>query len=252
MSENISGYEERLVAFVDILGWTHATSRLPALSLLQTLQPILDRGNFHNQHYRQSLVDRYGGQVNPMMLKVQFAFFSDCFIISMPMNFHGRIYSAVSELILPLLNEGFVLRGGVVAGNIYHKDNIVFGPALIRAYEIEQNEAKFARILIDKSALEAIRPNEDDAVMLDHLGDWIIDPFPYIVKTNETNEEALLSSLFDPSTIIKVLKERVLEHVDRPRIRDIWRFQTKVCGLSLDKYGAAADGWTKDLHALAA
>jgi len=34
-------------------------------------------------------------------------------------------------------------------GNLYHKSNLIFGPALIRAYELESKYAIYPRIIVD-------------------------------------------------------------------------------------------------------
>ena len=46
-------------------------------------------------------------------------------------------------------SQGVWVRGGVTVGNILHDDDVVFGPALNRAYELESKVAKFPRIVLD-------------------------------------------------------------------------------------------------------
>jgi len=243
-------YEDRLVAYVDILGWTQATETKHAWELLQTLQPVIDRGSFHNEYMRQTALEKHGDRVNPVMLGVQFGFFSDCFVSSVPASFEGRIYSIVSDIMRPLLKQGFVLRGGIAAGKLFHQDNVVFGPALIRAYRIEQDEAKFARILVDRSALLASGAHEHNAVIQDHLGNWIIDPFPCIASTEESHMHDLLCQFFDPATVVRTIGVKLREYENKPRLHDIWRFQAEVCAISLEKYGSPAADWVNELRAL--
>jgi len=50
--------------------------------------------------------------------------------------------------------NGFYLRGAATVGNLIHDTACVFGPALIRAYELESKEAKFPRIILDPDAPE--------------------------------------------------------------------------------------------------
>ena len=49
-------------------------------------------------------------------------------------------------------------RGGVAIGDIYHDDEAVFGPGLVRAYDIESNVAKFPRIVVDHEVLDTCGP----------------------------------------------------------------------------------------------
>jgi len=79
----------------------------------RTLQPLIDRAAFHNEDFRQRAIEKYENRANPIMLGVKFVFFSDCFLFRVPTSFQGRIYSMVSEIKLPLLKQGFLLRGGI-------------------------------------------------------------------------------------------------------------------------------------------
>jgi hypothetical protein len=149
-----------------------------------------------------------------------------------------------------LLLQGFVLRGGIATGNLFHRDHILFGPALIRAYEIEQGEAKFARVLVDPPALAKTGRHEHDAVMQDHLGNWVIDPFPWFATIEEEQMQDMLEQSFKPSAVIGVIAGKVQEYRGVPRLRDIWRFQARICAGSLQKYGTSTEEWVKELQAL--
>ena len=48
------------------------------------------------------------------------------------------------------LDFGILLRGGVTIGELYIDDNFLWGDALIRAYNIENKEAIYPRVLIDR------------------------------------------------------------------------------------------------------
>ncbi len=61
-------------------------------------------------------------------------------------------------------------------GKLYHKNRVVFGPALVDAFELESKVAKFPRILISRSAMGYIVGNPfvhvdvDGRPFLDYLG----------------------------------------------------------------------------------
>lgn len=91
-----------------------------------------------------------------MALEVQFGAFSDHFVFSMPASFGGRIFSAASKLIISLLRAGYLIRGAVVLGLLYHSDNVIFGPALLTAVEMEERESFYPRILVSDSAVASL------------------------------------------------------------------------------------------------
>lgn len=242
-------YDKRLVAFVDILGWATAMESNSAAFLYDVLEPLRNQGEIHNEGVRQHLITKFGKNVNPLFLNTHYSFFSDCFIYSMPVSMGSRIYDAISRIVQLLLNKGFVVRGGITLGNMFHRDQIAFGPALVAAYRIESDEAKFARVMISNSAIEETGIDKHDAVMRDHLGNWIIDPFPWMVTADDMRNT--LEQLFNPRGIIQILSQKISDFSGQPRQKDIWRFQAEVCALSLEKYGEVANDWVIDIRNIA-
>lgn len=49
------------------------------------------------------------------------------------------------------------LRGAIVRGKLYAKDDIVFGPGLTQAYLLEENNAKYPRIILTKETLQSVK-----------------------------------------------------------------------------------------------
>lgn len=242
-------YEKRLVAFVDILGWAKAMESNSAAFLYDVLEPLRNYGEIHNEGVRQEIINKFGKNANPLFLNVQYSFFSDCFIYSMPVSMGSRIYDSISKIVQLLLNKGFVARGGITSGNMFHRDQIAFGPALVAAYRIEADEAKFARVMIADSAIKETGIGEHDAVMRDHLGNLIVDPFPLMATTDDMRN--LLEQLFNPTGIIQILSQNISDFSGQSRQKDIWRFQAEVCALSLEKYGEVANDWVIELRNIA-
>jgi hypothetical protein len=77
--------------------------------------------------------------------------FSDCLAVSASADREGRqsLISTVDFLSHGVLSHGFLLRGGITVGDIYHRDNVIFGPAFNRAYELETAVAIHPRIIFD-------------------------------------------------------------------------------------------------------
>lgn len=238
-------YEKRLVAYVDILGWSMATETKSASILFNTLEPVRERAEMYNDEFRQNLVGKFG--VNPLMLNVQFGFVSDCFTLSMPVNTGSRIYSSVSDIMRRFLNSGFLVRGGVTAGSLFHKDQVMFGPALVEACAIEK-KGRFVGVMIDTSAINETGNGQDDAVMKDHLGNYIVDPFPRIATSLDMKKR--LDEFFRLDHLIEITGENIKKFGLQPHIRDTWRLHAKICALSLDKYGDVTNDWVEKFNAL--
>jgi hypothetical protein len=65
----------------------------------------------------------------------------------------------VTQFALDLLANGFLLRGAIAKGPLYHSSTAVFGPAFLRAHDLEQNIAKFPRIIVDRDTHEDFERN---------------------------------------------------------------------------------------------
>lgn len=145
-------YENRIVAFLDILGWKDATLmegqqgndivKLLGKSLAQ-LRGIAS----HFNSLSKLLPEEKKWPGNPVMTQ-----FSDSLVISVDDNKHGReeLQRALYVLTSNLIDFKFLLRGGVTRGEIYHDGALVFGPAFIEAYELESKNASVPRVILSK------------------------------------------------------------------------------------------------------
>lgn len=71
------------------------------------------------------------------------------------------VFSAVFQS-LALESPGLLLRGGITIGGLHFNDKFVWGPALLRGYELENEFAIYPRIIIDTPVLEIILRLLDD------------------------------------------------------------------------------------------
>lgn len=71
----------------------------------------------------------------------------------------------VRAIAFRMLRLRYLVRGGIVRGNLYHQEGKIVGPALIKAYKLERDKAVYPRIIIEptitKKALEAAPPIND-------------------------------------------------------------------------------------------
>lgn len=158
-------YSTRIVAFIDILGFAKShiektkKDKLYAKYLLDILKKIKQE-----KSEAEWLIE--GGRDNNREKEV--TVFSDSIVISYSLDY-GNIYWILSDLIYfqkKMISEGIVVRGGVSIGELYHQDDIVFGPAMIDAYCLESKEAIYPRIIFtketfNKSIKESLEENSE-------------------------------------------------------------------------------------------
>lgn len=173
-------YEQRLVCFFDILGWKDHVEKagtdpqkIKHLTFLPKLLTSTEITDLNSSNSRLTS-------------------FSDCSVVSykvgeVDMN---TFISGLAQLFLGAASNGFYLRAGVTIGDIYHDKNMVFGPALNRAYELESTGG-FPRIIVDKDVLELAGLDyvkEED-------GTFFVDPFEYALLNEVANRSDTLTLL---------------------------------------------------------
>jgi len=82
-----------------------------------------------------------------------FNHFSDTIVISCLETEEGGVFSLFTDvifLLLASLKRNTLLRGSVVCDWLCHEEGKIFGPALIKAYNVENNIAIYPRIVFDE------------------------------------------------------------------------------------------------------
>jgi len=163
-SRHHGSFEDRYVAFVDILGFRNIVARMEReQGLFSTVRDALKTIDEQAREFRNYRVARKkshealiaSGQV-PLTPppQLQMTAFSDCYVISETAP-AWRVLAGVQALGATLLAQGILCRGAVVRGAAYHRDRVLFGPAVIEAYELESQVAKYPRILVTEKVRKA-------------------------------------------------------------------------------------------------
>jgi hypothetical protein len=136
-------YEERIVAFIDVLGFAE---------LVETseIDPVA-RTRIEKLIATDQLFERFLKNMRPL---VDAAFFSDSFVLSARAESAIYLFREAGYLCRHLLTLGFVFRGAIVAGSLHHQDRTIVGPAFVKAYRLERDVAIYPRVIIDDSAFE--------------------------------------------------------------------------------------------------
>lgn len=136
-------YERRVVVFYDILGWRSEIRKAGT-------EPA-KIGNLRRLLLAHTRVLRM-----PTDAPVNVSTFSDNIVISTPVDPQNISHFLRAMAVMQLLTAAhdFLLRGGVTIGDIYHDEEVVFGPGLNRAYELESEVADVPRIVLDSEVMK--------------------------------------------------------------------------------------------------
>lgn len=159
-------YEKRIVAFIDILGFKsliNGTEKPDNQNEIENITGAFDLiHKVLEKHYSEDQIK-----------EIKYSTFSDCIVFSFPSFQTDALFFAFLPFIWLqadlVSNHNIFLRGAITIGDIYHDEKKVFGPAMVKAYELESKVAKYPRIILDPEIKTAY---DDCLVKLEEEGDF--------------------------------------------------------------------------------
>ncbi|WP_162428575.1 hypothetical protein [Pontibacter pudoricolor] len=148
----MSNYENRIVLFLDILGFKRIIEDTELKGeedvkktsfLIETIEEMKEAVRAISKGTTKNVTQ-----------------FSDSIVVSFVENDIKEIpklFLDLQRLIAKLLARGILCRGAVSYGKLYHSNGLVFGPALVDAYETESQAALYPRIILDQSVLDVMK-----------------------------------------------------------------------------------------------
>ncbi|CAG7611045.1 hypothetical protein PAESOLCIP111_01324 [Paenibacillus solanacearum] len=177
MTVELEQYEERVVVFIDILGFREHIKK--SVNDAEYFVKLRDTLNIISE-----LKDESDDET-----RRQITVFSDSIVISYPVQLPGAVFGCLLDVVhiqLEMMRMGILMRGGIAVGQLCHNDNIVYGPAMVEAYELESKAAIYPRVIVSPKVFEAALQNpentpEEDLEYIDGLrlkdwdGNWYVD-----------------------------------------------------------------------------
>lgn len=138
-------YEERILLFIDFLGFKEIVgeternpSRLaPLIAAMDTLSKLKDDQAFFKSE--------------------QMTQFSDCVALSYSATETSGVFyllDAMALAVIDLAALGYLVRGAVTVGPLYHSKHHVVGPAMVQAAEMESKQAIYPRVIVDRKVFD--------------------------------------------------------------------------------------------------
>ncbi len=201
-----------VIAFVDIIAFRRHIKELERLQgedRLTEYQRLYDAlKNEMGKKPERTLADQQLGS------SIEVSAFSDCTVISSSeanRDASYRVIEAACSLGVRLLEIGLFCRGGVTRGDLFHQNGIVFGPGMVRAYELESKSAIYPRVIIEdeiaedeklKSIYHALGGGTAPIRKADGDGLYYIDFYQRFIQSSEQSKvdkvrEIVKQHLFD-------------------------------------------------------
>lgn len=146
-------YSERIVCFIDVLGFREHIKGTLHPDGSDNVQSIRNIANAIE--VVRDVVDIRG---RPAAALKQITQFSDSLVISFPINKESGLFYALLEIMwvqMNLVTRGMLCRGGIARGKLIHTPELLFGPAMVDAYTLESKAANYPRVILDQSIIDA-------------------------------------------------------------------------------------------------
>jgi len=143
-------YQERFIAFLDIIGFSDIIQRSklpdPEISIKQIVSALDVPGPIEEG----KLIIGNVGDISKSDHKL--TQFSDSIIISTEFSKAGllNLINHIDKIAFSFLKLGFLCRGGIAQGMLYHENNNAFGPAMLEAYDLEHDKAIYPRVILSE------------------------------------------------------------------------------------------------------
>ncbi len=155
------------------------------------------------------------------------AFFSDTLVLADPVKRGESAEAAVTGLAaqagwlqLELVRRGFFVRGALTLGGFHIYGGLIFGPALVEAYELEQRAVQ-PRVVLGEKAEECLRATVSRLRRSERLGQPLLRDYDghafvdYLALALESPE--------DPTEVLRAHRDKILERLREHRgERDTW------------------------------
>jgi hypothetical protein len=238
-------YENRIVIFIDILGFKSIISNTVATDgsgLDEKIKELIESLNL----IRDSLKHNSDNGIQDETRKI--THFSDSIIISFREDQEGEVYNTlytIQKLLVLLISKRILCRGAISYGKMIHTDQYVFGPALNKAYETETKAALYPRIILDKSIINIgvkyhyiNNTSFEEGIAIKHLLQRDSDDMYYIDYF--LNPEPALINLTDLGPYIENLRDFIKSglNIDHPDIRIKYNWMKNKFNAMVNKWKA--------------
>lgn len=149
----MAAYENRLVLFIDFLAFKEHVERTvtDATHLDRVVEAVTAL--------------RDVGMEDDVFPSQQLTHFSDSVVLSYRIDETSAVFWLLGQIALAVMNlasRGFLVRGAVTVGSLLHTNDVLVGPAMVRACELESKVATFPRVIIDPTVIAAGATHRSD------------------------------------------------------------------------------------------
>ncbi|MGM0789881.1 MAG: hypothetical protein ACQEUD_07290 [Bacillota bacterium] len=182
-------YEKKILVFFDVLGFKDMVLRKYKDKPEQIKEILNTMHVLSSPSYTSELIIFSDSVINILEIKPNYSEHEQTFA-----DYLNVIFNDIATIQVNMFGlYGVLIRGSIVIGDIYYEgeNNLLFGPALVDAYELESKYCIYPRFLIGKSIVDKISEAEWLGVTEDVDGHYYIDVFKWLVKLEPEKQHLL-------------------------------------------------------------
>ncbi len=173
----IDSWTNRIIAYIDILGikkHVQDESNESKKKLLQLLKIFHDANSSYEPNKVFEKIQRGPISVEFVKTQLEISNFSDHVIFSALLsenckhtqnNQINAVIEKIQEMSLRVLQIGFLIRGAITIGDMYHLGNSIIGKGLNEAVFLEENIAIYPRVIVSDDILKILNKNQTNGFL---------------------------------------------------------------------------------------
>lgn len=158
-------YKECYIAFIDILGFKNIIKTLSCNEIIEIFENAKKIYGIRDEDENANTLHTFAYE------ELKYKIMSDSICIYIESSIEDSLLALITAVgclqsnLLAL--EKFILcRGCIVKGAIYANEDIIFGPGYVEAYLLEENSAKFPRIILTNEIIQNAKLSETGSLLL--------------------------------------------------------------------------------------
>lgn len=146
-------YKECYIAILDLIGFKSALNSYDCETIASFFDEINQQYIISNNKTGEPIINKDDLHIKVMSDTV-------CMFVEVSVkNALTALMTTCDYLQIRLLrfNIPILSRGAIVKGQIYHNDDVLFGKGFVKAYYLQEETAKYPRIIIDNEVIESYK-----------------------------------------------------------------------------------------------
>lgn len=210
--KEVKKYSNQLIAFIDVLG----------------IKDLIEKHSNNDEHIAIDKVRELrkitetSTEIAKRTEDIDYLQISDSFVFVCDPKIVNQLIELLSTIQMRIITEcQFLLRGAITIGNaiVEESSKFIVGPAYIKAYQLQDNDAIYPRVIVDKSVTRAIKKSSHPLkqyLLRDSDREFFVDYIKVCMQKDRLSKQQIKSK-FRRERVYDYLKSNFKEYYQKER-----------------------------------